>query len=90
MTAAHVFYSGHVQGVGFRYTAKRIARKYDVTGFVKNLPDGRVELLAEGDAQTVAAYLHAVADRMRENIFDAQVEKDPASERAFGNFDIAY
>ncbi|MBB5032958.1 acylphosphatase [Prosthecobacter vanneervenii] len=47
MTAKHVFYSGRVQGVGFRYSTKRIASGFDVTGWVKNLPDGRVEMLAQ-------------------------------------------
>jgi acylphosphatase len=46
MTAKQVFYSGRVQGVGFRYTVKQIAAGYEVTGFVRNLPDGRVELQA--------------------------------------------
>jgi acylphosphatase len=43
MTAKQVFYSGRVQGVGFRYTVKQIASGYEITGFVRNLPDGRVE-----------------------------------------------
>ena len=43
MTARQVYYTGRVQGVGFRYSTKRIASGYDVTGSVKNLPDGRVE-----------------------------------------------
>jgi acylphosphatase len=46
----HVWYSGHVQGVGFRYTAQRLAQRYHVGGFVRNLRDGRVELVAEGEA----------------------------------------
>src|SRR5688572_25537300 len=45
MAAKQVFYSGRVQGVGFRYTAKQLAAGFDVTGWVRNLPDGRVELL---------------------------------------------
>jgi acylphosphatase len=47
MTAKNVLYSGRVQGVGFRYSTKRIASGFEVTGWVKNLPDGRVELLAQ-------------------------------------------
>ena len=42
MTARHVFFEGRVQGVGFRWTVKNLARGYDVIGWVKNLPDGRV------------------------------------------------
>jgi hypothetical protein len=43
-----VIYSGHVQGVGFRYTAKSVATGFDITGIIRNLSDGRVELVAEG------------------------------------------
>ena len=45
-----VLYSGHVQGVGFRYTTRSAARNYEVTGYVRNLPDGNVEVVAEGSA----------------------------------------
>ncbi len=45
MVAKQVFYSGRVQGVGFRYTTKQLAAEFEVTGWVRNLPDGRVELL---------------------------------------------
>lgn len=44
-----VLYSGRVQGVGFRYTAKTVATGFDITGTVRNLADGRVELIAEGN-----------------------------------------
>ena len=43
-----VFFSGRVQGVGFRYTAKTVATGFEITGTIRNLPDGRVELVAEG------------------------------------------
>jgi acylphosphatase len=62
MTARHVFYEGRVQGVGFRYTVRQIATGYDITGFVRNLPDGRVELLAAGDSDEVTAFLQAIHD----------------------------
>ncbi len=61
MPAKQVFYSGRVQGVGFRYTTKQIASGYEVTGSVKNLPDGRVELLASAsDADELEAFLAAI------------------------------
>jgi acylphosphatase len=56
----HVFYSGCVQGVGFRYTAKSVATGFEVTGFVRNLPDGRVELIAEGDRAELEAFHGAI------------------------------
>ena len=57
---ATVFYTGRVQGVGFRYTAREIACGYEVTGYVRNLHDGRVELIAEGVEEEVTAFLEAV------------------------------
>ncbi len=57
MKATQVFYEGRVQGVGFRWTTKRMAHGYDVCGFVKNLPDGRVELQVSGDHDEVRAFL---------------------------------
>ena len=58
MIAKQVLYSGRVQGVGFRYTVKQIASGFDVTGWVKNLPDGRVELQAmTHDADELDAFL---------------------------------
>ena len=57
-----IFYSGRVQGVGFRYTAKTTAMGFDVTGTVRNLPDGRVELMAEGARDELEAFQHAIRD----------------------------
>lgn len=58
----HVFYSGRVQGVGFRYTVKSVARGFEVTGTVRNLADGRVELVAEGDAKELTEFLQAIRE----------------------------
>jgi len=58
----HVLYSGTVQGVGFRYTVKSVARGFEVTGQVRNLPDGRVELIAEGDRAELEAFRRAIRD----------------------------
>ena len=62
MIAKHVFYEGRVQGVGFRYTVRYLAKGYDVIGWVRNLPDGRVELLAGGQPEEVDAFLQAIAE----------------------------
>jgi acylphosphatase len=53
-------YSGHVQGVGFRYTVKTLTRGFEVTGTVRNLEDGRVELAAEGGKEELEAFLDAI------------------------------
>ena len=56
------FYSGRVQGVGFRFTVKTLACGFEVTGTVRNLPDGRVELVAEGERAELEDYLKAIQD----------------------------
>lgn len=61
---AEVHFSGHVQGVGFRYSVMQVARGYEVSGVVENLADGRVRLVAEGDRAEIEAFVSAVAERM--------------------------
>jgi acylphosphatase len=74
-----VLYRGTVQGVGFRATARRIARRHAVTGFVRNLADGGVELVAEGSPGVVQACLAELAEAMAGNIEDCAVESLPAA-----------
>jgi acylphosphatase len=62
MVRAHVFYTGRVQGVGFRYTAESIAERAALTGWVKNLPDGRVELVCEGAKEKINALLSEIKE----------------------------
>jgi len=57
----HVFYSGRVQGVGFRYSAERLAGDAGVAGWVKNLDDGRVEVIAEAEEDSLKAFLDSIA-----------------------------
>jgi acylphosphatase len=59
---AQVFYSGRVQGVGFRYSARTVACGYEVTGAVRNLADGRVELTAEGEETEVRDFLEGIRE----------------------------
>lgn len=75
-----VHYSGHVQGVGFRWNACNIARDYSVTGFVRNLPDGRVHLVAEGERGEVERFLATIADSMQGNIRHAETVVSPATD----------
>ena len=56
MKRAHIFYSGTVQGVGFRYAAQRFASDFGLQGWVKNLADGRVEIMAEGPAEILEGF----------------------------------
>jgi len=57
-----VYYSGRVQGVGFRYTTKTVATGFEITGVVRNLPDGRVELIAEGLRPELEAFRTAILE----------------------------
>ena len=59
-----VYFTGHVQGVGFRYTTLQVAREYEVAGFVCNLPDGRVNLEVEGEKAEIEAFLRGLAEAM--------------------------
>jgi len=59
--ARKFFINGLVQGVGYRFFAQRTSAKHQVRGYVKNLPDGRVEVLAEGPAEKVEAFKHDLA-----------------------------
>lgn len=57
---AHVWIRGRVQGVGFRFFAEQVARRWGVSGFVHNLPDGRVEVIAEGSKEALDAFVNAL------------------------------
>jgi acylphosphatase len=82
-----VFYTGRVQGVGFRFTTSHIARGFQVTGSVRNLADGRVELIAEGDRQEVKKFLAALAENMAANIKNIESHEGAATGE-FSGFNI--
>ena len=64
VTHESVFFTGHVQGVGFRYSTLQVAKEFEVTGFVRNLADGRVQLEIEGGAAEIDAFIAAVEEKM--------------------------
>lgn len=70
-----VLYSGRVQGVGFRYTVRSVASGFEVTGTVRNLADGRVELLAEGTGDELQAFVKAI----RESGMDHFIQNEDVS-----------
>jgi acylphosphatase len=76
MKATRVLYEGYVQGVGFRWTTKRIAQGYEVCGWVRNLADGRVELQVSGEDDEVAAFLGAI----RESTLGGHITAEQATE----------
>jgi acylphosphatase len=83
-----VFYSGHVQGVGFRYTVKSVATGFELTGTVRNLSDGRVELVCEGAREELEAFRQAI----RESGLDPHIQKEAVnwadSKNEFRGFEI--
>ncbi|MGD0897024.1 MAG: acylphosphatase [Thermoguttaceae bacterium] len=81
-----VFFSGHVQGVGFRQTTSTLANGFTVSGFVKNLPDGRVQLVVEGQPKEVESFLAAIRKKMEKNISKTEEKTSPATGefRGFG------
>jgi acylphosphatase len=60
IASVQVFYEGNVQGVGFRWSVRNVAKGFDITGSVRNLRDGRVELQVTGDEEEVRAFLEAI------------------------------
>ena len=69
----HVYYSGAVQGVGFRYTAQEIASDLGIEGWVRNLRDGRVEILADGEEKALNNFLARIKNEMGRYIHDLSV-----------------
>jgi len=75
----HVIYSGRVQGVGFRWTCQAIARRHPVSGTVKNLSDGTVELFADGEVRDVRSFLAEIQQAMSGNIENIDIGPVPAT-----------
>ena len=82
-----VHYSGHVQGVGFRYTVNRIASGYPLSGFVENLSDGRVHLVVEGASRSLDRFLTEIREELSDYIAERLVDKQSATGE-FNNFGI--
>jgi acylphosphatase len=85
-----VYYSGRVQGVGFRFTAQSLARGFEVAGFVRNLPDGRVELVAEGDSDVLDAFLASIQIEMDTYITNVTTESESPGEYPLIGFSIRH
>jgi acylphosphatase len=85
-TCKRVHYWGTVQGVGFRMTTKRLAGQYAVTGFVRNLATGQVEVVVAGETDEIDRFLAALAARMARYIQGHRIDDEP--EQTFTNFEI--
>jgi acylphosphatase len=86
MISLQVFYDGNVQGVGFRWTVRHTASGFDVTGWVRNLLDGRVELQVTGEEDEVRAFLDAIARGELHALIHKQTEnrlEKPVTARGF-------
>ncbi|MEJ2701041.1 MAG: acylphosphatase [Sedimentisphaerales bacterium] len=77
MVARHVIFVGRVQGVGFRFTAHRIATRHRLTGYVRNAPDGTVEMLAQGQAKEIGVCLQEIAENFTGYIRETRIEEIP-------------
>jgi len=85
----HVYYSGRVQGVGFRFTAEDIALELDLRGWVKNLRDGRVEIVAEAQEEVLGLFLKRIQEYFGRYIQNADIDWQPASGE-FKDFNITF
>jgi acylphosphatase len=90
MISLQVFYEGHVQGVGFRFTVRHIAKGFDLTGWVRNLRDGRVELQVTGDEAEVRAFLDQVAQSELHSLIREQTENKLNTQVAARGFEIRH
>jgi acylphosphatase len=86
MISLQVFYEGNVQGVGFRWSVRHVAKGFDVTGWVRNLIDGRVELQVNGEESEVRAFLDAIMQSELHGLIRKQTEtklEKPLTARGF-------
>ena len=90
MISLQVFYEGHVQGVGFRWTVRDTAKGFDVSGWVRNLPDGRVELQVCGEEAEVRALLDCIAQGELHSLIRKQTENKLEKPVTPGGFEIRY
>ena len=90
MISLQVFYEGNVQGVGFRWSVRDAAKGFDVTGWVRNLPDGRVELNVAGEEEEVRAFLDRIAQGELHALIHNQTEKKLDKPVTARGFEIRY
>jgi len=83
-----VLYSGRVQGVGFRYSVKSVASGFELTGAVRNLPDGRVELFAEGAGDELQAFRQAIRESGMEHFIQKEDVSWGEAKNEFRGFEI--
>ena len=90
MISLRVLYEGTVQGVGFRWSVRHIAKGFDVTGWVRNLQDGRVELQVNGEESEARAFLDAIAQSELHGLIKKQIESTLAEPVTMRGFEIRH
>ena len=90
VACVHGYFAGRVQGVGFRYTARALAQRHGVVGFVRNLADGRVELEAEGPPTQVSEYLEALQREMGRYIRDQELRWSTRRLAGYQRFEVRF
>jgi len=88
-TARHIIFTGQVQGVGFRFTAIRIAQRYKLTGWVRNVYDGTVEMLAQGDSDDIAHCIRDIEDSFGGYLRQTKIEEIPPDHQ-YKDFKITF
>ena len=89
VAARHVIFIGRVQGVGFRFTALRMAQRHQLTGFVRNLPDGTVEMLAQGPARDIDDCIQDIKDYFGDYLRETRIQEIPTDPR-YKDFRITF
>jgi acylphosphatase len=87
--AKHIIFSGQVQGVGFRFTAFNVANRHQLTGFVRNLPDGTVEMLIQGPSQVIDDCIQDIQEEFGRYVSETKIEETPLDIR-YKDFKITF
>ena len=88
-TAKHIIFAGRVQGIGFRFTALDIANRYRLTGLVRNLPDGTVEMITQGPADDIADCIRDIKEAFEGYIRETKTEEIPPDPK-YTDFKITF
>jgi len=89
MVAKHIIFIGRVQGVGFRFTTYRIANLHQLFGFVRNVPDGTVEMLAQGQPEDIDNCINDIKESFTGYIRETKIEEMPPNTR-YTDFKITF
>ena len=89
MIARHVIFIGRVQGVGFRFTARRAANRRQLTGFVRNVPNGTVEMLAQGRSEEIDDCIQDIKEYFAGYLKETRIEEIPPDPK-YTDFQITF